>query len=97
MRKARRKRNLRGSMPIENLEPSTGHSRLRLDEAGLQELIASIEAHGILQPIVVTPIEGKPGRYEIVDGERRWRAAKKIGVRSVPAVVAALRGPTRKT
>jgi ParB family chromosome partitioning protein len=51
----------------------------------MEELIASVRAHGVLQPILVRPVE--PGRYEIVAGERRWRAAQAAGLHEMPAVV----------
>src|SRR5262249_36583528 len=54
-------------------------------ENELSELSDSIKTHGVLQPILVRPIAG--GRYEIVAGERRWRAAQRAGLHSIPAVV----------
>ncbi len=51
----------------------------------MEELIASVRAHGVLQPILVRPIDG--GRYEIIAGERRWRAAQAAGLHEMPAVV----------
>jgi ParB family chromosome partitioning protein len=53
----------------------------------LDELRASIQEHGILQPILVRPSPGSPGSYEIVAGERRWRAAREAGLRSIPVVI----------
>jgi ParB family chromosome partitioning protein len=54
----------------------------------MEELIASVRAHGVLQPILVRPVDG--GRYEIIAGERRWRAAQAAGLHEMPAVVRAL-------
>jgi ParB family chromosome partitioning protein len=56
-----------------------------MDDAALEELAASIREHGVMQPILVRPVDG--GRFEIVAGERRWRAAKRAGLESVPALV----------
>jgi ParB family chromosome partitioning protein len=54
----------------------------------MDELIASVRAHGVLQPILVRPVAG--GRFEIIAGERRWRAAQAVGLHEIPAVVRAL-------
>ena len=54
----------------------------------MEELITSVRAHGVLQPILVRPVDG--GRYEIIAGERRWRAAQAAGLHEMPAVVRAL-------
>ncbi len=59
--------------------------RTRMDEASLAELAQSIQAQGVMQPILVRPIDG--GRYEIVAGERRWRAAQRAGLKEIPALV----------
>jgi ParB family chromosome partitioning protein len=59
-------------------------------QESLQELADSIKAQGIVQPIVVRPVDGAAGqsqRYEIIAGERRWRAAQLAGVATVPAVI----------
>lgn len=69
---------------IDLVEPNPQQPRTRFAEADLEELAASIRANGIVQPIVVRPIGG---RYQIVAGERRWRAAQRAGMRRVPAVV----------
>ena len=72
-------------LPIEFLRPSPFQPRRRFDEAGLEDLAASIAAKGILQPLVVRP-DGKDG-FEIIAGERRWRAAQRAGLDEVPAIV----------
>ena len=57
-----------------------------MDEAALAELAESIKAQGVIQPILVRPVERRP-RYEIIAGERRWRAAQLAGLATVPALV----------
>ncbi len=73
------------SLPIEHLQPGEYQPRTRMDEQSLQELAASIKAQGIIQPILVRPIAG--GRYEIIAGERRWRAAQIAQLADVPVLV----------
>ena len=72
-------------IPVEQLEPNRFQPRSLFDESGLDELAASIRQQGVVQPIVVTP-RGE-GRYTIVAGERRWRAARRAGLADVPVVV----------
>ena len=72
-------------VPVDLLQRGKYQPRTHMDEAALQELSDSIKAQGVVQPIVVRPIGG--GRYEIVAGERRWRAAQMAGLHSVPALV----------
>src|SRR5437667_6772715 len=62
--------------------------RTRMDEASLTELSESIKAQGVMQPILVRPVDG--GRYEIVAGERRWRAAQRAGLKEIPALIRAV-------
>ncbi len=72
-------------LPIEKLRPMTGgQPRQTFDEGRLEELAASIREHGILQPLLARPV---PGGYEIVAGERRWRAAQRAGLLDVPVLV----------
>ncbi len=61
--------------------------RRRINEHDLQELAASIEKHGIMQPIVIRPIDDEQRPYEIIAGERRWRAAQLAGLTEIPAIV----------
>jgi ParB family transcriptional regulator, chromosome partitioning protein len=68
---------------IDLISPNPDQPRTRFPEATLDELAQSIEANGIVQPIVV---RRKGNRYEIVAGERRWRAAQRAGLRKIPAV-----------
>ena len=70
------------TLPIARVEPREGQPRTLFDEAALQELSESIAAHGMLQPITVRSIGG--GYYQIIAGERRWRAARLAGLREVP-------------
>jgi len=75
------------SLPIEFLSPGPFQPRRKFDEAELDRLVESVKAQGVLQPILVRPIEGKPDRYHIIAGERRWRAAQKAKLHEVPVVV----------
>ena len=70
------------TLPISDIEPDSNQPRTRFDEAALGELEASIREFGVLQPLLVRPMSD--GSYKIVAGERRWRAAKRAGLREVP-------------
>src|SRR5512146_2602955 len=72
--------------PIENLSPNPRNPRRAFTEAELNELAGSIRGRGIIQPIVVRE-HGGPGHYEIVAGERRWRAAQRAGLHEVPIAI----------
>jgi ParB family chromosome partitioning protein len=72
------------SLPIEAIERSPEQPRKRFDDAKLDELAASIREHGVVEPILVRK---QGGRYRIVAGERRWRAAQRAGLTEVPAIV----------
>ena len=76
-------------LPVERLRSGKYQPRTRMDEASLDELAASITAQGVMQPILVRAIDSTPGaeRYEIVAGERRWRAAQRAGLAEVPVLV----------
>jgi ParB family chromosome partitioning protein len=74
-------------IPIELVRPNPEQPRRRFDDAELEELAVSIRAKGVLQPILVRPAPDGSGDYQIVAGERRWRAAQRAGVRSIPALV----------
>ena len=74
-------------LPIEALEPGPFQPRGGMDPDSLEELAASIREHGILQPILARPKPGEPGHYQIVGGERRWRAAQVAQLHEVPVVV----------
>ena len=71
-------------MKISMIEPNREQPRKKFDEDALQELSESIKQYGILQPLLVSD---KKDYYEIVAGERRWRAAKMAGLKEVPVVV----------
>ncbi len=73
------------SLSIDRLQPGKYQPRTKMDDAALDELAASIREHGVMQPILVRPVDG--GHFEIVAGERRWRAAKRAGLTAVPALV----------
>ncbi len=79
---------------VDRLEPNAYQPRGAIDEAGLQELAKSIKANGIIQPIVVRRLES--GRYQIIAGERRWRAAQFAGLLRVPVVVKDIAPTDRK-
>ena len=70
------------TLPISRVEPRTGQPRTVFDEPALQELSESIAAHGVLQPITVRKLDS--GYYQIIAGERRWRAARMAGLTEVP-------------
>ena len=75
------------SVPVEFLRPNPRNPRKVFDDADLQELTQSIKDRGIIQPIVVRPIINHTDEFEIVAGERRWRAAQKAGLHRVPVIV----------
>jgi ParB family chromosome partitioning protein len=73
--------------PIELLRRNPEQPRRYFSEPELDELAASIREKGVLQPLLVRPAPGAPGEYQIVAGERRWRAAQRAGLRTLPVVV----------
>jgi ParB family transcriptional regulator, chromosome partitioning protein len=80
-----RPRNQR-KVPIEFLKPNPRNPRRTFADAELGELAASVKQHGVIQPIVVRPVKGVADRYEIIAGERRWRASQLAGLHEVPIV-----------
>lgn len=70
---------------VEDIEPNPRQPRVNFDAEALQELVSSIQEVGLLQPVVVRPAGS--GRFELVMGERRWRAAQEAGLSHVPAIV----------
>ncbi|MFV2055570.1 MAG: ParB/RepB/Spo0J family partition protein, partial [Thiohalomonadales bacterium] len=74
------------NLSVDLLQPGKYQPRTNMHNDSLEELADSIRAQGILQPIVVRPLS-EPGRYEIIAGERRWRAAQIAGLHDVPAIV----------
>jgi ParB family chromosome partitioning protein len=77
-------------LPVAFLTPGRYQPRKYFSEEALDELAASIRARGVLQPILVRPLPGGRDSYEIVAGERRWRAAQRAGLHDVPVIVRAL-------
>ena len=75
------------SLPVDLIAPNPNQPRKQFDEAALTALADSLRDRGVLQPVLVRPIAG--GTYELIAGERRWRAAQLAGFESVPAVVRA--------
>jgi len=74
-------------IPLDLLEPNPFQPRTTIDPAALAELTQSIRSHGILQPLLVRPHPAAAERFQIVAGERRWRAAAAAGLHEVPALV----------
>ncbi|MEO6386950.1 MAG: ParB/RepB/Spo0J family partition protein [Croceibacterium sp.] len=73
------------NLAVASIEPHPDQPRRRFDEAALDELAASISARGVIQPVIVRPLAG--GRYQLVAGERRWRAAQKAQLHEIPALI----------
>jgi len=73
------------ALAISQLQPGKYQPRTRMDEGALNELAASIKTQGIMQPVLVRPLDG--GRYEIIAGERRFRAAQLAGLEEIPVLV----------
>lgn len=74
-------------IPIELIQRNPDQPRMDFPEAELDELAASVRQRGVLQPILLRPAPGRAGEYQIVAGERRWRAAQRAGLAAVPAVI----------
>jgi ParB family chromosome partitioning protein len=74
-------------VPIEFVRSSSRNPRQLFNESDLEDLTASIRERGIIQPIIVRPVAGAADAYEIVAGERRWRAAQRAGKHTVPVIV----------
>jgi ParB family chromosome partitioning protein len=73
------------NIPVDRVDPNPNQPRLAMDQASLDELTASVREHGVLQPILVRPQPS--GRYQLVAGERRWRAAMGAGQTTIPALI----------
>jgi ParB family chromosome partitioning protein len=78
------------TLPIALLRPNPFQPREHFDPEALEELVASVRDKGVIQPIIVRPVPGQPDEYQIVAGERRWRAAQKARLHEVPVVIKAL-------
>ena len=73
------------TLPVARIRPGRYQPRTRMDQEALAELAASIQAQGLMQPVLVRPVDRD--RYELIAGERRWRAAQMAGLQEVPALV----------
>ncbi len=71
-------------VPVDSISPNPNQPRVHFDEESLSELTASVAEMGVLQPILLRPIDGG---YELIAGERRWRAAQRVGLTAIPAVI----------
>ena len=72
---------------LDDIAPNANQPRRAFEAAALESLAQSIRANGVLSPIVVRPVVGRAAKYEIVAGERRWRAARSAGLHELPAIV----------
>lgn len=77
--------NAKNKLPINEIVPNKDQPRKTFDQGALQELADSITQHGVLQPLLVRPLP--TGGYQLVAGERRWRASKMAGLKEVPVVI----------
>jgi len=75
------------NLPVDVIQRGRYQPRQDFEPNALQELANSIKAQGVVQPVIVRSQEGKPGHYELIAGERRWRAAQLAGLHEIPAVV----------
>jgi ParB family chromosome partitioning protein len=73
------------NIPVTRVDPNPNQPRLAMDQGNLDDLTASVKEHGVLQPILVRPLPN--GRYQLVAGERRWRASTAAGLDAVPAII----------
>jgi len=83
------RRDAMATLPVGAIRPGKYQPRTRMDEQALNELAASIRAQGLMQPLLVRPVASSHGRdqYELIAGERRWRAAQMAGLSEVPVLV----------
>lgn len=75
------------SIPIEFVTRNPRNPRRMFSEVELEDLAQSIKEHGVVQPIVVRPAPGNPDHYELIAGERRWRASQRAGVATIPVII----------
>jgi ParB family chromosome partitioning protein len=75
------------NIPVERIERGRYQPRSDFNSEALQELADSIKAQGVVQPVVVRPLSSRPGYYELIAGERRWRAAQLAELHEIPAVI----------
>lgn len=76
-----------GKVPIEFVSPNPRNPRRHFGDSELTDLSQSIREHGVVQPVVVRPAPGQADRYEIIAGERRWRASQRAGLSEIPVIV----------
>ena len=74
-------------LDIERIRPNRYQPRIHLDDGHLDELAQSLQQQGMIQPVVVRALPDKPQQYEMIAGERRWRAAQRAGLHKIPAVI----------
>lgn len=74
-------------IPVRAVQPGKYQPRGSMDPAALETLARSIEQSGLMQPVVVRALAGEPGRYELIAGERRWRAMDRLGKPEIPAII----------
>jgi ParB family transcriptional regulator, chromosome partitioning protein len=74
-------------IPLERIEPNPEQPRMTFDDEALAELASSIREHGVLQPVLVRPLPDKHHHYQLVAGERRWRASRMAGQDHIPAMI----------
>lgn len=74
------------TLPVDLIQRGRYQPRLTIDQESIEDLAESIRAQGVVQPVVVRPLDGS-GRFELIAGERRWRAAQLAGLQSIPAIV----------
>lgn len=74
-------------LPVTAIQPNQHQPRQRFDPSKIRSLAQSIKNDGLMQPVVVRPVAGDPSRYELIAGERRWRAAQEAGLDQVPALI----------
>ncbi len=77
-------------IPVENIVPFDGHPYKVIDDDSMNDLVMSIQENGILEPLIVRPLEDTENKYEIISGHRRCRAAQKAGITEVPAFIRAV-------
>lgn len=73
------------NIPVDRVDPNPNQPRLAMDQTNLDELTSSVKEHGVLQPVLVRPLPA--GRYQLIAGERRWRAATAAGLKAIPALI----------
>jgi ParB family chromosome partitioning protein len=78
-------RDMLATLPVARIRPGRYQPRTRMDQEALAELASSIKSQGLMQPVLVRPVDRE--RYELIAGERRWRAAQMAGLQEIPALV----------